>query len=93
MAIHKIKLDDETISRLEILDRYQGTTSLNSEIKSWLNENVGRHVDIDTLVKASLIPEKDYRLWNFSRSATSDKSYIFRFTNPDDLMMFKLRWH
>lgn len=92
MPIYKIKLDNDTITRLEIVDRYHGITTLNPEIKDWLNETVGRQVDIDTMVKASLVPDKNYRLWNFGSSANSG-SYIFRFTNPDDLMMFKLRWH
>jgi len=95
MPLYKIKLDKDTVARLDIVETYQGISSLKPEIQNWLNENVGRQVDIDTMVKASLMPEKKYRLWNFthSRNISDSSSFIFRFTNADDLMLFKLRWH
>ena len=95
MPIYKIKLDPETVRRLDIIEMYQGARGLTPEIKDWLNTTIGREVDIDTMVQASLKPERNYRLWNFTRSRDiqEDGSYIFRFLHPDDLMLFKLRWH
>ena len=60
MTIYKIRFDKETADRLEICSYPTRIPSLNTEIKKWLNENVGNELDIYTLAKASLYPDRNY---------------------------------